>query len=223
MPKWGAEFVSPDHPQPGAIEFAEAWDKSMPLAWQVRRSELDEILFPPRTSRRCGRHRRLPRAPGRLRCRRSHRTGRSRRRRRAPMARALCRRCVRPRHPAVPAVRRQAARNPSMRAPPCTATSPAPAGTKASRRGNISIFWFQHGWVLVHSAERRHHPASARCAGLTTCTGARSRCPSSSPTPSRSARQLARRLDGATLLDDRVWATGNYTYSRHPLLRRTLT
>src|SRR6185436_6604541 len=27
------------------IEFVEAWDKSMPYAWQVRRSQLDEILF----------------------------------------------------------------------------------------------------------------------------------------------------------------------------------
>ena len=43
--KWGVEFVSPTHAQPGFVEFADAWDKSMPYAWQVRRSELDEILF----------------------------------------------------------------------------------------------------------------------------------------------------------------------------------
>ncbi|MCE9658577.1 MAG: tryptophan 7-halogenase [Burkholderiales bacterium] len=45
MAKYGAEFVSPDHDCEGMIEFAEAWDKSMPYAWQVRRSELDELLF----------------------------------------------------------------------------------------------------------------------------------------------------------------------------------
>ena len=45
MRKWGVEFVSPDHAQRGYVEFADAWDKSMPYAWQVRRSELDEILF----------------------------------------------------------------------------------------------------------------------------------------------------------------------------------
>jgi flavin-dependent dehydrogenase len=45
MPKWGAEFVSPVHDDSSLIEFADAWDKSMPRAWQVRRSELDEVLF----------------------------------------------------------------------------------------------------------------------------------------------------------------------------------
>ncbi|MBL8325539.1 MAG: tryptophan 7-halogenase [Rubrivivax sp.] len=45
MPKWGVEFVSPQHEHASLLEFAEAWDKSMPMAWQVRRSELDLILF----------------------------------------------------------------------------------------------------------------------------------------------------------------------------------
>ena len=45
MTKYGVEFVSPDHDHQATIEFAEAWDKSMPYAWQVRRSELDELLF----------------------------------------------------------------------------------------------------------------------------------------------------------------------------------
>ena len=45
MQKYGVEFVSPDHDDPQFIEFCEAWDKSMPYAWQVRRSELDELLF----------------------------------------------------------------------------------------------------------------------------------------------------------------------------------
>ncbi len=45
MPKWGVEFVSPDHEHTAMVEFADAWDKTMPYAWQVRRSEMDEILF----------------------------------------------------------------------------------------------------------------------------------------------------------------------------------
>lgn len=45
MPKWGVEFVSPQHRDHSFFEFADAWDKSMPKAWQVRRSELDAILF----------------------------------------------------------------------------------------------------------------------------------------------------------------------------------
>ncbi|WP_295446745.1 NAD(P)/FAD-dependent oxidoreductase [uncultured Thiodictyon sp.] len=45
MEKWGAEFVSPWHEHSQSFEFAEAWDKSMPHAYQVRRAEFDEILI----------------------------------------------------------------------------------------------------------------------------------------------------------------------------------
>jgi len=45
MQKWGAELVSPEHAQPSRLAFAEAWDKSLPYAYQVRRSQFDEILF----------------------------------------------------------------------------------------------------------------------------------------------------------------------------------
>ena len=45
MEKWGAEFVSPWHEHKQSFEFADAMDKSMPMAYQVRRSEFDEILI----------------------------------------------------------------------------------------------------------------------------------------------------------------------------------
>jgi len=45
MPKYGAEFVSPWHEHAMTFEFADAWDKSFPMAYQVRRSDFDEILF----------------------------------------------------------------------------------------------------------------------------------------------------------------------------------
>jgi flavin-dependent dehydrogenase len=46
MEKWGAEFVSPWHANKSqTFEFADAWDKSMPFSYQVRRSEFDEILI----------------------------------------------------------------------------------------------------------------------------------------------------------------------------------
>ena len=45
MEKWGAEFVSPWHDHRQTFQFAEAWDKSMPYAFQVRRSEFDTILI----------------------------------------------------------------------------------------------------------------------------------------------------------------------------------
>jgi flavin-dependent dehydrogenase len=45
MEKWGAEFVAPEGGRRQLFEFAGGWDKSMPLAYQVRRSEFDEILI----------------------------------------------------------------------------------------------------------------------------------------------------------------------------------
>ncbi len=45
MLKYGAEFVSPLHEQSVTFEFCDALDKSHPIAYQVRRSELDHILI----------------------------------------------------------------------------------------------------------------------------------------------------------------------------------
>ena len=45
MPKYGAEFVSPSHEKPVMFEFANALDNSFPSTYQVRRSEFDNILF----------------------------------------------------------------------------------------------------------------------------------------------------------------------------------
>lgn len=46
MKKSAAEFVSPWHSNKSqTFRFADAWDKSMPFSYQVRRSEFDEILI----------------------------------------------------------------------------------------------------------------------------------------------------------------------------------
>ncbi len=45
MPKYGAEFVSQWHERPVHVDFANAWDRSFPMTYQVRRSEFDQILF----------------------------------------------------------------------------------------------------------------------------------------------------------------------------------
>lgn len=45
MEKWGAEFVSPWHDHKQAFQFSNAWDKSMPYAYQVERAAFDEILI----------------------------------------------------------------------------------------------------------------------------------------------------------------------------------
>ncbi|HUW99143.1 MAG TPA: tryptophan 7-halogenase [Acidiferrobacter sp.] len=44
--KWGAEFVSPWHEKGSqTFHFADAWDKTLPYSYEVRRADLDEILF----------------------------------------------------------------------------------------------------------------------------------------------------------------------------------
>jgi flavin-dependent dehydrogenase len=45
MEKWGAEFVSPFHEHKQAFQFAEAWNKAMPHAYQVKRAEFDTVLI----------------------------------------------------------------------------------------------------------------------------------------------------------------------------------
>jgi len=45
MMKPGAEFVSPNHEMSSVFSFADAWDKSMPYAYQVKRDQFDEILI----------------------------------------------------------------------------------------------------------------------------------------------------------------------------------
>jgi flavin-dependent dehydrogenase len=44
MEKWGAEFISHWDGRGQEFQFANAWDKTLPMAYQVRRSEFDEIL-----------------------------------------------------------------------------------------------------------------------------------------------------------------------------------
>jgi flavin-dependent dehydrogenase len=45
MRKWGVEFYSPAHERTQSYRFADSWRKDMPHAYEVRRSELDEILI----------------------------------------------------------------------------------------------------------------------------------------------------------------------------------
>jgi flavin-dependent dehydrogenase len=43
--KYGAELNSPQHEQSVTLDFSGAWDKRFPHAFQVRRSDLDQLLF----------------------------------------------------------------------------------------------------------------------------------------------------------------------------------
>jgi len=52
IPKWAAEFESPWHAQRQVFAFAEAWNKTMPHAYHVYRSQFDELLL--RNAERAG-------------------------------------------------------------------------------------------------------------------------------------------------------------------------
>jgi flavin-dependent dehydrogenase len=45
IPKYGVEFVSPYHDKPSTLDFAQGWDKRFDLAYEVRRSEFDHVLL----------------------------------------------------------------------------------------------------------------------------------------------------------------------------------
>ena len=52
MLKYGAEFISPYHDKSVSFDFAEALDKSFPYSYQVRRSEFDHVLI--KNAAKCG-------------------------------------------------------------------------------------------------------------------------------------------------------------------------
>lgn len=211
MPKWGIEFVSPEHEHRSFLEFADAWDKSMPYAWQVRRSEMDELLF--RHAARMG-----ARAIEGCRVRDvafdaegatvqatlddgSARTWRARfvvdaSGRDTFLANRFKSKLKNPRH------------NSSALFGHFTGAQRLPG----KLAGNISIFWFAHGWFWFipladgttsvgavcwpYYLKSRSKPVKAFFQDTIAL------CPA-----------LQQRLQGATLVDDVAHATGNYSYT----------
>ena len=45
MEKWGIEFVSPWHEHRTLLDFSQSWDKDLDMAYQVRRSDFDHVLI----------------------------------------------------------------------------------------------------------------------------------------------------------------------------------
>jgi flavin-dependent dehydrogenase len=45
IPKYGVELVSPWHDKPSTLDFAQGWDKRLASAYEVRRSEFDHVLL----------------------------------------------------------------------------------------------------------------------------------------------------------------------------------
>ena len=211
MPKWGVEFVSPNHDHKAFVEFGEAWDKTMPYAWQVRRADFDEILF------------RNAAAKGartlegyRVRDVAFDAEGASVQVELDDGARQTWRTKF-----LVDASGRDTLlanhfkckeKNPRHNSAALYGHFTGATRLEGKLEGNITILWFDHGWFWF-----------IPLADGTTSIGAvcwphylKSR---SKPLPEffrdtiALCPELAKRLEGAELVDDEVHATGNYSYS----------
>lgn len=211
MPKFGIEFVSPDHEHRSAVEFAEAWDKTKPSAWQVRRSELDELLFRNAATRGATtlegcRVREVDFDADGAWVQAEQDDGTRRRWRARFVVDASGRDTF------IANKLRCKEKNPKHNSSALFAHYTNARRLPGRMEGNISIMWFQHGWFWF-----------IPLADGTTSVGAvcwpyylKSR---SKPLPQffddtvALCPELADRLKDATRVDDTVHATGNYSYN----------
>ena len=214
MPKFGIEFVSPDHEHRAFVDFADAMDKSMPQAWQVRRSEFDELLFRNAEARGSTTlencrvrdvafdadgatvHAELadadgPAVPKQWRARFViDASGRD-----TLLGNKLKSKQKNPKH------------NSSALFGHFTNAERLP-GTQA---GNISLFWFAHGWFWFIPLADGTTSVGAVCWPYYLKSRTKPLREFFADTIALSP-ELERRLKGATLVDDAVQATGNYSY-----------
>ncbi len=210
MEKWGAEFVSPWDGRHQEFEFADAWDKSLALAYQVRRSEFDEILI--RRAAEAGarviegcRVRDVADEGGHTRVEGLHEDGRTE----CWDARFLVDATGRDTFMASRLKAKQ--RNRKHNSAAMYAHFTGARRESGRREGNISIFWFDHGWFWFIPLADGNTSVGAvvwpsymktRKAGLREFfLAAIASCP-----------PLAERLGGAALATE-VEATGNYSYT----------
>ena len=148
MEKWGAEFVSPWHDSKSqTFQFGDAWDKSMPFSYQVRRSEFDEILI--RNAARLGaeviegcRVKDVAFAPDRsgATVQAQHEDGRVQHWRARYVVDASGRDTVLGKQFDVKR------RNPNHNSSALYAHFTGATRHAGQDEGNITIFWFEHGW-----------------------------------------------------------------------------
>ncbi|MEO7117177.1 MAG: NAD(P)/FAD-dependent oxidoreductase, partial [Caldimonas sp.] len=223
MAKYGVEFVSPDHEHRQSIEFSQAWDKSMSYAWQVRRSQLDEILFRNAAAKGARtfeghRVRSVEFDAGGATAKVELDDGTRRRWRARFVIDASGRdtllanqlRCK----------QKNARHNSSALYGHYTGAERLPGRLE----GNISIFWFEHGWFWFIPLADGHTSVGAVCWPQYLKTR-RKPLPDFFRDTIALCPPLAKRLAPAELLADTVEATGNYSYSaerasgeRHVLL-----
>jgi flavin-dependent dehydrogenase len=210
MEKWGAEFISHWDGRHQEFKFANAWDKSLPMAYQVRRSEFDEILI--RRAAEQGavvvegcRVRDVEFVDGdRVVVHATHEDGRSQTWRAAQLIDASGRDTFLGNH--LQTKRRNRKHNSAAMYAHFTGAR----RDCGKRAGNISIYWFDHGWfwfiplkdgttsvgAVVWPYYLKARQVPVREFFLSTIA----QCP-----------PLAERLSAASLATD-VEATGNYSY-----------
>lgn len=210
MPKWGVEFVSPTHEHSAFVEFADAWNKTMPYAWQVRRSQMDEVLFRNAAAKgaRCFENTRVRDlqfdADGASV--QVEREGSARESWRARfvidasgrdtfLANKLKSKFKNPKH------------NSSALFGHFTNAQRLPG----KMEGNITIFWFQHGWFWFIPLADGTTSIGAVCWPYYLKSRSKPLKEFFMDTIAL-APKLAERLKDAQLVDDMVHATGNYSY-----------
>jgi flavin-dependent dehydrogenase len=215
MIKWGAEFISPWDGRQQDFRFADAWDKSMPYAYQVRRSQFDEILC--RNAVHCGAHvtedcrvrsvefqRGDRRSGGSVRIQAEHQDGRTL----GWQARYLVDASGRDTF----LLNRLGAkrRNPRHNSAAIFGHYSGAERNAGERAGHISIYWFDHGWIWFIPL----HDGATSVGAVVWPYYLKSRS-----VPLRQffldtialCPPLAQRLAQATLMTE-VEATGNYSY-----------
>jgi len=211
MEKWAAEFVSPHHEMPQVFRFGEAWDKSIPYAYQVKRAEFDAILI--RNAARKGVEVQegckatsveFP-ADGTVVVRAEHDDGR--------LAQWQARFLVDAsgRDTFLANRFRIKKRNPKHNSSAIYGHFAGARRHAGQAEGNITIFWFEHGWFWfipmqgdVTSVGMVTWPYFMRSKGTRSLEQFLSEGIASCPA-------LARRMEQARLLNT-VEATGNFSY-----------
>lgn len=210
MPKYGIEFISPEHDHTSLLEFADAWDKGMPMAWQVRRSAFDELLF---------RHAAAQGAQAIEGCRvrdvAFDAEG-------ATVQATLddgAKRTWRARF-IVDATGRDTflankldakRKNPAHNSAALFGHFTGARRLQGKQEGYISIFWFQHGWFWFIPLADGSTSVGAVCWPYYLKSRDKPLKEFFADTIAMAPR-LEERLRDATLIDDAVYATGNYSY-----------
>ncbi|HEY2255120.1 MAG TPA: tryptophan 7-halogenase [Variovorax sp.] len=211
MPKWGVEFVSPDHDHSARLEFSEAWDKTMPYAWHVRRSEMDEILFRhaagagARTVEGC-RVRDVSFDAQGATVRAQLDDGAQRQWRARFVIDASGRDTF------LANKFKAKKKNPKHNSSALFGHYTNAERAQGKLEGNITIFWFAHGWFWYIPLADGTTSIGAVCWPYYLKSRKKPLKDFFADTIAM-CQPLARRLQDATLVDDAVYATGNYSYT----------